>query len=164
MSVGLFEHWLQLTLDKVVSEAAETVAPGILVEGDGRRGAATESTEEWIRISVLGTMPRRERSGQWVGPVLLQVSVFSRYSEGRADAAMHRPRQLAGLLADEICEQHHLVKDFDSDAPAEKGTVWLPKPRLVRIDEQDIGQDRGRVPSGVHGQAMSIEGRAQLFA
>lgn len=163
MSAGLFEYWLRLTLAKIIAEAAEAVAPGIPVELNGERLAADSSAEEWLALDIFKVKRDRQRLGCWIGTALFQVSVFSRHGEARRDKNIERPAQLAGLLLDEIRSSNpvHIVKDYNSETPAERGQVIIPEPETERLDERAIAQSNQQsVPAGVHGLALTFEAPA----
>lgn len=164
MSFGLFPYWLKLSLNKIVRDAACAAIDDILVETEGYRPSANGEHEEWVRVHVLNSRSVSERQGEWIGPVMLQVSCFARYAEDRRDRKMNRPGEIAGLISDQISKKHHLVKDYNEDSPVEKGKVYLPAPRTVYLDESELAQTGGStdLPTNIHAEIMTFMGTASL--
>ena len=168
MSAGLFEYWLRLTLAKIIAEAAEAVAPGIVVELNGERAAADSDAEEWLALDIFKAKRDRQRLGSWIGSVMFQVSVFSRHGAFRRNGKIERPAELAGLLVDQLRPEDsgsiYIVKDYDNETPAERGQVNIPEPETERLDERDIAQSNQlSVPAAVHGLALTFEAQANNY-
>lgn len=165
MSWGAFHGWTVLSLQKIAKTGIIAVAPDILIEFDGARGAAGETTEEWCRVNVLEAEDRQKRAGEWIGPVMLQISVFSRFGNERADGDTNRPRKLAGLISGQIANMAHEIYDWDAVTPSVKGQVFLHAPTTKYLDENALAQTgvNQSVPSGIHAAAMTFIGRANMY-
>lgn len=165
MSWGAFYGWTVLSLQKIAKAGIEAASPGMLVELDGARGAADEGDDEWCRVTVLQAEDQQRRAGEWIGPVMLQISVFSRFGDQRQDRDTNRPRKLAGLIAGQIANQAHEVRDWDAGTPAVQGQVFLHAPSIKYLDEMALAQTgvNQSVPSGIHAAAMTFHGRANKY-
>lgn len=165
MSFGKFEYWMRLSLKKIFADAIEAAVPGLLLEMDGRRDAADADHEEWMALDIIKAKPERQRSGEWIGDLMLQLSIFSRFAEKRQDSKTDRASELASLVTPSLAQQVHLVKDYEAASPAEKGQFFLFEPEWNTIDERDIGQkgNAASVPSSIEGIALTFEGTANLF-
>jgi len=162
MSALLFPHWLKLSLIKIVKDGACAAISGIIVDQDGHGSRADGAIEEWVRVWALATKSDTERTGEWIGDFILQVSCFSRYGEDRLDRKMHRPSEMAALISAQISSQNHLVKDYNADSPIERGLIWLGKPTRNYLDEAEIAQASGQgdQASRIHSETLTYSGQA----
>ena len=163
MSTGLFPYWLRLSLEKVAHDAAcEVLASEDLILHQGVRTAPGPDAEEWVSIHVMQILPESEAQGEWRGSFVFQVSCFSRFAEARQDGKTDRPSEMAGLISDLISNKNHLVKDYNSASPEEKGTIYLPKPNRVYLDERELAQigNQGSMPTNIHSEVLSYRGQA----
>lgn len=145
------ELYVVRTICKAVRDA--TGLPTTLQYQGSHADIAAAGTEDWASVTVLSFDRFGSREGQWIGAVLFQVSVFSRFAEARSDAVIDKPWEYASAVRVALEHQELTVKNY-GDGTSAIINLKIGEGSPVYISDPTSDSDL----ANVHGVVMSFRG------